>query len=183
MTDVFFCTVEPMGARTIRGQIRDLCRTVWTTRVQDSRLRWQYGLDIPNFQVARRINADHLAEGSVYVMTDDDMMPMSADIISRGLELMEKYPEFSMLSAMPASATIHPWAEGYLCDDVMEHVSVGGLRFCRKGILHKWPEFTGPGYDREHCEAIREAGYRVGYMRDVKANHLGEGKMFSTVWQ
>jgi len=64
---------------------------------------------------------------------------------------------------------------------VMEHVSVGGLRFCRKGLLEEWPDYSGQGgYDGVHSLALRKAGYRVGYLQHARAVHLGEGK--STVW-
>lgn len=64
--------------------------------------------------------------------------------------------------------------------DVMEHVSVGGIRFCRKGCLEEWPPFVGPGYDREQCDALRAAGFRVGYFKNLTMLHLGEG--YSQTW-
>ncbi len=195
MIDIFACTIEPFGSRTMRGHMRDICRLAWINQ-PGGHLFWFESNGRGPFQIRRRIDAEEKSASDIYILTDDDMLPMSKTIISDGLALMAKYPEFGILSAFPASASIHPWMpEKYeweaaaqrgmarfpiVNDDVMEHVSVGGLRFCRKGIVQKWPDFTGPGYDKEHCEAIRVAGYRVGYMLNVKANHLGEG--FSTTW-
>jgi hypothetical protein len=64
---------------------------------------------------------------------------------------------------------------------VMEHASVGGVRFCRRSSLHEWPPAEGPGYDRTQADALRAAGYRVGYFKGLKMNHLGEG--YSSVWE
>lgn len=62
--------------------------------------------------------------------------------------------------------------------EVMEHVSVGGVRFCRRMPFEVWPEMPAGeyrGYDAAQCEAIRRCGKRVGYFRDLKMVHLGKG--------
>lgn len=184
MTKVFFCTVERWGAHTIRGYFRDACRLAWI-KMDDAHIHPLYGYDVPDFQRTRRMDADKLAPTDIYVLTDDDMLPIGEDFIARGVALMQKYPGFGMLSALPTNAMIQFWNpenhKPLVNDEVMEHYSVGGLRFCRRGIVKKWPVQNGKGYDADHCAAIRDAGYSVGYMRDVRANHLGEG--FSTIWQ
>jgi hypothetical protein len=138
------------------------------------------------FQVERRVIAD--TDGtSIYILADDDCLFLSS--VGQALELMRVYPDFAILSALPINAKINRWNPenhilshdcSMIASPVVEHTSVGGIRFCRKGALKEWPAFRGPGYDREHCEALRDAGWRVGYMNDVKMNHLGEGA--STVW-
>lgn len=62
--------------------------------------------------------------------------------------------------------------------EVMEHISVGGIRFCRKGLIEKWPPRDAEcmGYDLIHSDALRDVGYRVGYLQHVRMEHLGEGK-------
>jgi hypothetical protein len=133
------------------------------------------------FQKERRVVADDLG-GSIYIVADDDCLFLGS--VGKSLELMRSHPGFAILSAKPINAKINLWTpedyETCQTDDVQEHVSVGQIRFCRKGALTEWPAFVGPGYDREHCNALRDAGWRVGYMQDIKMNHLGEGA--STVW-
>lgn len=135
------------------------------------------------FQRARRIVAEDLASGP-YVLADSDCLLLKSPVEPL-LDLMARYPEFSIVSLMPSNATINPWTpENYipvLTEELMEHVSVGGIRFCRKGALKDWPQAYGKGYDAIHCEVLRKAGFRVGYARNVTMNHLGEG--FSTVWR
>lgn len=79
---------------------------------------------------------------------------------------------------MLENETINPWTpEGYetfVDDEIAEHVSVGGIRVCRKTGL-EFPPITTPHYDATHCQALRDMGYRVGHMRNVTAIHLGKG--------
>lgn len=144
------------------------------------------------FQRERRIYADEAAQGPFYILTDDDCLPIEADISLRafrhslaiGLETLKGHPEFAILSAFPANATIHRWTpppEKYLPYEdlqVMEHVSVGGLRVIRRGSMTKgWPPLdSNLHYDALHCSALRAAGWRVGYCQFFRCDHLGEGK-------
>lgn len=66
--------------------------------------------------------------------------------------------------------------------EVMEHVSIGGIRFVRRGCMKEWPPMVewNHGYDGVQAEALRERGWRVGFVRDIKFEHLGVGE--STVW-
>lgn len=133
------------------------------------------------FQVERRRVADQLGS-SLYILADDDCLFLGD--VKKACELMESYTEFAILSAMPTNHNINFWMpEAYdpsLDGEVMEHVSVGGIRFCRKNSLKCWPPLIGLGYDMAQCTALRREGKRVGYMRNQKMNHLGEGA--STVW-
>jgi hypothetical protein len=141
------------------------------------------------FQKRRREYAEHMAKGEFYILADDDCLPpdnpkgvLSVTLQARAI--MHSHPEYGMLSFMPANATIVEWTpEDYKTandSQVMEHHSVGGLRIVRKGAIKNWPEQTLPSYDTEHCQAMRDAGYRVGYFRKLKMMHLGEGK--SSIW-
>lgn len=136
------------------------------------------------FQSWRRINADEKSSGAVYVVADDDCLPQSEPFVELALGILAAHPDFGILSLWPMNCRINRWTpEGYTAfedDEVMEHHSVGGIRFCRKGLIAEWPEQTGRGYDAEHCGALRAAGYRVGYFKNLTMNHVGEG--YSTVW-
>jgi hypothetical protein len=188
MIELFFCTVEEVGKHTVRSRMADLSLERWkketSVRIEiltPSRLK----CTALEFQSRRRIWADSVADGPFYIVADDDCLLGGPSTVDDAIGTMIRYPEFRILSLLPQNATINPWTpEGYVPfvdDDVMEHVSVGQVRFCRKGILKEWPWQSGMGYDTAQCAAIRREGKRVGYFRNIKANHLGEG--YSTVWR
>lgn len=144
---------------------------------------WVLGCSDRAFQRERRIYAEENAQGEIYILTDDDMEPETSILekwISEGVKILAKHPDFAILSAWPANANIVPWTpEEYRPKEnsmVLEHVSVGGLRFIRKGAIQGWPDQKGSSYDTEQCESIRKDGLRVGYFKNLKAVHHGEGK-------
>jgi hypothetical protein len=67
--------------------------------------------------------------------------------------------------------------------DVIEHVSVGGIRVMQAGAMKDWPQMEPgiAGYDRVQADYLRSKGYRVGYLKRFVMNHVGEGH--STVWR
>lgn len=131
------------------------------------------------FQRDRRVYADAHADSPVYVVADDDCLLAEESPIGSVVQLMERAKDFSILSLMPSNAKINPWTsedyEPFMSPTIWEHHSVGGVRFCRKGLVTTWPLQTRSGYDSEQCEQIRKEGKRVGYAIQVKMNHLGEG--------
>lgn len=187
MIDVFFCSVPEPG---LRGLMSTLCRARWYME-PDTNIHYltPFGLKVANeeFQRFRRAWADQQAKSDVYVVTDDDCLLPAAPSLAAAASILRGHPEFALLSYCPVNADIFPWTpEGYQPFEnnaVMEHVSTGGIRVCRKGAVTEWPEML-PGlrsYDAQHAEAVRKAGLRVGYMRDLKMNHLGCGRGYSQV--
>ena len=143
-------------------------------------------VDAKDFQRQRRMITDAVSTTGIYVCADDDCLPLdNLNGLRQAETILRQHSDFAILSALPSKANIVPWTpESYQPFEdqyVMEHVSVGGIRFCRKGALKEWPPHDGnAGFDREHCAAIRAAGKRVGYFRSHVMEHLGEGH--STVW-
>lgn len=178
MIDVFFCSCPLTDER---ADLAERMKSLWQA-LPDIRLTPLSPDDgqLFGFQKERRIIADRLAKSKIYILTDDDMEPLFH--FNKAVRLMNDYPTFGILSALPENAAINPWTSEHAINnqDVMEHVDVGGLRFIRKGLIPNWPEQTKPSYDREHCETMRANGYRVGYMKNLKAIHHGEGK--SDLW-
>lgn len=142
------------------------------------------GVDKSQFNRQRRIHAEAWASQRFYVLADDDCLPPEGNILEAAFTELASHPDFAILSAMPSNATINRWTpEGYVPYEdefVMEHVSVGGIRFMRRGCLDKWPHAKGPRYDAEHCQALRDGRWRVGYLKAVTMIHLGERK--SSLW-
>lgn len=136
------------------------------------------------FQRRRRMLADEQATGD-FILTDDDLIP---DEPVNGIKLLDtfsKYDDFGVLSFRPPGIvrwTEHDWAQ--YDNHVMEQRDVGGIRLMRKGLIDEWPSMDAeyPGYDRLHCEALSNLGWRVGYLRKFLCSHLCEGRENSTVW-
>ena len=129
------------------------------------------------FQKRRRIIAEQRAKSPIYVLADDDMEPLF--YFNKGVRIMGEHKDFGILSAWPENANINRWTpEGYTPFedwDVMEHTDVGGLRFIRKGAIKFFPPQERTRYDREHCQAMRDSGFKVGFMKHLHAIHHGEG--------
>ena len=187
MIDVYFCTIDYARTDTkfaaLRHAYAEACRCRWEMEPQ-VRLHVLYG-ENDSFQWERRVKADSLSRSEIYGCVDDDVL-----IVDRVLPLQhimgafEDHPDFAILSAIPMNCNIVPWTpEGYkaqIDSTVMEHVSVGGMRFCRKGTMKDLPKTTSKSYDGQQSEWLREKRMRVGYLRQVPMFHAGE--YFSTVW-
>lgn len=184
MIEVFFCTM-PLSERrkTLASQMlawwkdRQICDVkVVTPEV--------VGCDPCEFQRERRIYAESMA-GANYILTDDDCELVSPKMIWNGFETLDNNNDFAMVSAYPLNANINPWTpeiyEPRTSAEVMEHVSVGGIRFVRIGAMTKgWPPLRSIGYDADHCQRIRECRFRSGYAMKVQMIHHGEGH--SDIW-
>lgn len=138
-----------------------------------------------SFQKLRRAAAEAMARDIYYVVADDDCEVTTS--LQLGIDAILNHPDFGIISAFPANCNIHRWTpedyEPFEDLSVMEHYSVGGIRIMRRGCMVKgWPEQEGKGYDREHCEAMRNSGFRVGYSQFFRMVHHGEGLNLSTVW-
>lgn len=211
--DVFWCTAAASERRaTIAAATkdwwRDWCQANRADFIELNPSIAQCGAI--EFNRTRRIIADQEARDSLYILTDDDCIPVSGDSVPAGLETLGRMGEgqfrFGILSAYPQNCTIHPWTPGEevvvcfcgrlsMCPacngrghyktsrtvyedlQVMEHVSVGGLRFCRKGVIERWPprDPDAAGYDMIQADYLRSLDWRVGYLQHVRAIHYGEG--------
>lgn len=207
MTDVFFCGLHDRPY--LRRYMGYLCRERWEAE-EGVRLRPRVGYGQEFQHERRKIAEIDSRSDIYVVADDDcfpQAEPFLAEGV-RILEEHPEFAILSMMPSnakinpwrppgreyeIPSRSIVESISDGpftvdgvyelravYEDDDVMEHVSVGGIRFCRRGCLEEWPPFTGPGYDREQADALRAAGYRVGYFKHLKMNHLGEG--YSTVW-
>jgi hypothetical protein len=204
MTDLFFCTAPTslmrMGfaiACLERWRLEPSVRVTILTADYEEHIEWFTPWErmcpymrlgpLAEFQRQRRIYADGAAQSDPYILADDDcLLPADFDL-PFALELASVQSDFRILSTWPANATIHKWnPQDYRpveTLELLEHVSVGGIRICRKGMLAEWPAQDGPGYDGTQCEAIRAEGGRVGYLKNFPHLHLGEGRAYSTVWK
>lgn len=204
MIDVFIstCATDPIRRRLFQATIeRWKCdplanmkfiltkETVVLNPLMFSKLKSQteFILDKSVMQRERRILADREAKSDIYIVTDDDCIPLGLDFIERGVRVMEAHPQHGVLAALNIRSDtlfkngIAPYCGEFIDDDVWDCHAVGGIRFCRKGAIKEWPASVSEGsYDMQHHEGLVNAGFRAGYMRNVLFNHLGEG--LSTHW-
>jgi hypothetical protein len=176
-----------INAPPIRKAMFNLCETFWNQQA-DVEMETILGHG-RMFQRQRRILSELRSAGKFYIVADDDCLPASFQV-KRLLQVAEKYPEFGILSFYPMNATINSWTPdpaeaiggfAYEDSDVMEHVSVGGVRLVRSRIHADWPEMNEHnGYDFIQCSYLRSKGFRCGYLKNFVMNHIGE--LHSTVW-
>lgn len=109
----------------------------------------------------------------LYIVADDDCMPIGKDFIERGMNILKANPEYANLAAsvhyVPADAP-----------EVFASNGGGGARFVRRGMIEV-PKNRPRVYDDCALSAdLKARGWLTGYMRDVHINHLGH--KLSTVW-
>jgi hypothetical protein len=194
MTEVFLCVADysglcPEPLTRYRYTLANACHAKWemdgfTVHVITPKI---VGCSNFDFQKVRRQYAEAHAKESIYVVADDDCLPLFH--VEQCAEVMRGYPQFAILSLFPQNCNIQPWTpdpevyDAYSGEDVMEHVSVGGIRFMRKGYMTEWPSLPESGaYDFVQCEYLRQRKQmRSGYFRNFQCLHLGEGQNVSTL--
>lgn len=183
--DFFFCSAPQSQERYERSRemLAMWRKAIWPVTVLQAGPGESF-----RFQSERRKIAERLAQTPIYIVADDDMEPSRTDCQQKWLRLgcyyMEMYTGFGMLSPLLEATTLMPatvdGSPPFQNSDIQEEHNVGGIRFCRKGVITEWPEQLRRGYDQEHCAAYQAKGYKVGYMRHLWASHPG-GK--SETWK
>jgi hypothetical protein len=189
--DVVLSTAQTQKhPENIRAQMYRLCRARWWAEpgVMLRLLERRFG-DRSEFQLKRRIEAEERSKTHIYVLADDDcLLDGMNPIVLKACEIMDRHPQFAILSLWPVNSKLNNWRPSitelenncvdgsvYEDEEVLEHVSVGGIRFMRKGAMKEWPPMKPgvPYYDSIQCQYLRNNGFRSGYFRDIRMNHLG----------
>lgn len=183
--DFYFCSAPQSPERYERA-----CATLamWRKNIWPVTVLQAEPGDAFYFQSERRKMAERLATTPIYILADDDMEPSRQPNIQKWLRLgcyyMEMYTGFGMLSPLLEDTNLFPatvdGSKPFENADVQEEHNVGGIRFCRKGVITEWPEQTRRGYDQEHCAAYQAKVYKVGYMKHLWASHPGK---MSETWK
>jgi hypothetical protein len=141
------------------------------------------------FQKARRQYAEDHSKSDIYVVADDDCLIGPDPMVGMAVEIMESNPNVGILSLSertgpPMVRANVPLAELYQTDDLIESHAVGGVRFCRKGVVTDWPPHDPENpyqYDSIHGPAVKKAGYVSAYAKALQMNHIGAG--YSITWK
>ena len=159
---------DPTG---IRAGMVQAVMSRWALQ-KDCRVEEIFG-EAKDFHIASKRAAEENAKSPIYVIADADCLILGKDFISRGVEIMERYPEYGILTAVSVieNADI---CSGY-ASDVFERHSVGGVAFVRKGILTEFRDCRPDQVDGTICDEMTRKGYKCGVMPDVRMNHLGYG--------
>ena len=157
---VYLCGV--MEVDDLRQAVREATLERWLYEEGDwleVRLLFAPARDC-SFQRARRVIPNEQG-GAFYVVADDDCFLHHETDIHRCRQILEKHPDYAILSLWPDNVTMGEYPHGD--EDVIEiPSSVGGIRFCRHIPGFEFPPMgDGPGYDAIHCQALRDAGYNV----------------------
>jgi len=130
-----------------------------------------------NFWVTSKQYAEDQAESPIYVVIDDDHLPIGRTWLEDGVSALEAHPEFSMLSSWSINGEVPANNTGTHDPDVFEVVNLGTPYFVRKGALRTLPAGDDGGaatYDGILSDHVRKQG-RIGFLRRCRHNHLGCG--------
>ena len=199
MIDVYFCKGgsgldPPEWLVTLREQMARLCLTRW---------QCEGGIDLHTitpytvkkagytapFQLSRRKYAEESTRSDIYVVADDDCLIGSDPIVGMAVDIMQQNPLVGILALSertgpPMVRANVPLSDLYQTDDLIESHAVGGVRFCRRGVVTDWPPHDPDNpyqYDSIHGPAVKKAGYVSAYAKALQMNHIGAG--YSITWR
>jgi hypothetical protein len=124
----------------------------------------------------RRIIADDMAQSDIYILADDDILPLQKNFVMNALAVMRAHPQFAKVCLYTIPDHPQKEAGSFQDDDIFQVHGGGGVRFIRKGIAKQWEPSDGQeGYDAPHCREIYRRGFKVGYFKNFTGLHLGWG--------
>ena len=177
--DVFLCTAAAPDDEIREGFLTSV-HTRWDMDVSSVvRLVTIELLEcsLRDFQGERRRYAERNAQSDIYVLAEDDCMPLGNRFIERGLELMQRNPAYAVISPTVLNGVYEGAA--YTPDgELILANSAGGINFTRKGLLGDLP--AGFVDEMKQSQHLCNKGWLSGYAPALKMNHLGAG--LSTLW-
>ena len=169
MIDVF--VLDFWGNSQLRMFLSDACRYRWYAERECN----IYPVPFDNIMEGKK-EAEEKSKSPIYVVTDNDCLPLGKDFVKQGVEILNRHPEYGLLAAANicegefCSGSIWQAGDEVECRDI-----VGGVAFVRKGILNEFQMCEPPYVDRTICDKMRSKGYKTGIMPHLRFNHLGAG--------
>lgn len=177
--DVFLCSC---AADPIRQGLRDAVTARWEKDWEMVGIHLltpsAIGCTNKEFQGLRRKYAEEHSAESFYILAEDDCMPLGPDFVKRGMEVMQRHPDYAVLSPL-----LLPFPPAVKENDgeVSEGITAGGINFTRRGLIDVAAINSRLPWDEcAQAEHLRGKGWKSGWMRNVKCNHLGA--TLSTLW-
>ena len=127
------------------------------------------------FHMESKREAEKRAHIPIYVIADDDCLPLGADFIRRGVRMLNQREDYGLVSATSICDGLYPSGKSCHVEDIEEAHSVGGIVFCRKGLLSEFNDLGADRVDESIYEETKRLGYKVGVLTRVRFNHLGCG--------
>lgn len=132
------------------------------------------------FWISSKAFAEEHAKSDPYVLLDDDHLPIGTDWLTKGVAAIKAHEDYAWLSSwsingeVPEKRPPRPqgsdnWTWGEEC--------TGTPYFCRKGSIDPKKMPLGPlmSYDTVLSSHVRRQGKGIGFLREVRHNHLGYG--------
>ncbi len=137
-----------------------------------------------NFHILGKSLAERQAQSPIYVVTDNDCLILGEKFVERGVEIMQRHPEYALLAATSISDGDLP--SGSIREGLEEAIprhAVGGVAFVRKGVLTDFAPCRPSQVDETVCHEIKNKGYKAGSMPGMRFNHIGAGySLSSPIW-
>ena len=120
--------------------------------------------------------AEAVATSPVYVVADNDCLILGEGFVQKGLQIMERHPDYGLLAATSISDGDYPngMAGRFELPEIIPGYC-GGVAFVRKGILTKFETCTPTQVDGTIFTEMFRKGYKSGYIPGLRFNHLGAG--------
>ena len=132
----------------------------------------------------RFLLAEALAQSEFFIFADNDVVPITENWLSAGLEVMRTHPKFGWL-CYRLENTDFSSDNGFEDSDVRTVRWGGGCAIIRRDA--RTHPFTVPfvfdpnnADDRSYCEAIRRSGWMVGQLLRQYVRHIGRSE--SSAW-
>lgn len=183
---VFLLNTKDIYMNTIRGALSEAVAATWCyQRDGGSKIRLIANGKSPsfsgtivllenNFHIASKRVAEDKSIGPIYIIADDDCLPLGNKFVERGLRIINSHPEYGILTATSVCDGPYPGDNKNLPDVVDMH-AVGGIAFVRKGILKEFKDCEPSHIDGMICDEMNSNGFKTGIMPHLRFNHLGFG--------
>ena len=133
--------------------------------------------DKEKFWITTKAYAEQEAKSDIYVVIDDDHLPIGPDWLSHGCEVLGRNHEYGMLSSWSVNGEVPENGSG----EVWPEASIGCPYFIRKGLFGNsldqasaaLPDGPLRNYDTILTQFVMSKGWKTGFLRNVRHNHLG----------
>jgi hypothetical protein len=113
--------------------------------------------------------AERMTESDPYIICNDDNLPYGQDFVTKGLDIMARYPDYGVISGVVTNGH-----EPYDTENEVHEIhAVGGLVFLRKGLVTEFPPLEDCFWDGERHRQVIAKGFKSGYSHRLPYLHMG----------